>query len=148
MPPTFFLFIGFMLYVWFLAISLPICIPLLLVRSKILLAKKIFLTVSISFPCLIVVGIAFTAIFLLPTLLFFWLVNNNYIPTTPGITLSITGLLIFITLIAICSLYLWYFTSNIIYKRIDQKPISEFLNRDKIYNYLKPYLIKLNVIKR
>lgn len=58
---------------------------------------------------------------------------------SPGIILTIVGLLIFVSTIAVCSLYLWYFTSNIIYKKLDQKPISEFLNKDKIYIYLKPF---------
>ncbi len=78
--------------------------------------------------------------------LFFWIANNNYIPRTPGIILTIVGLLIFVSTIAVCSLYLWYFTSNIIYKKLDQKPISEFLNKDKIYIYLKPFLTKLKII--
>jgi len=147
MPPTFFLFIGFLLYIVFMAISLLVCIPMLLIKSKRLLAMKIMLTVSISFPCLIVVGIVFTAIFLLPALLFFWLANNNYIPKIPGITLTITGLLLFTTSIAICALYVWYFVSNIIYKRLDKQPVSAFLNRDKTYNYLKPYLMKVKIIK-
>jgi hypothetical protein len=148
MPPTFFLFIGFIFYIGILAISLTVCIPMLLIKSKNLLAKKIILTVSISFPCLILVGFAFTVIFSLPTLLFSWLANNNYISRAPGIILTVIGLLTFITSIAICSLYLWYFTSNIIYKRLDQKPVAEFLNKDKIYIYFKSFLSKLKIINR
>lgn len=146
MPPTFLLFMGFMLYIAIMAISLAVCIPMLLIKSKKILAKKIIFTVSISFPCLVVVGLAFSIIFLLPALLFFWIANNNYIPRTPGIILTIVGLLTFVTTIGVCSLYLWYFTSNIIYNRLDQKPVSEFLNRDKIYIYLKPFLTKLKII--
>ncbi|MDB5135435.1 MAG: hypothetical protein JWP37_2038 [Mucilaginibacter sp.] len=146
MPPTFLLFIGLMLYIAIMAISLALCIPMLLIKSKKILAKKIIFTVAISFPCLIVVGIAIAIIFLLPALLYFWIANNNYIPRTPGIILAIVGLLTFVTIIAVCSLYLWYFVSNILYKRLDQKPVSEFLNKDKIYIYLKPFLNKFKII--
>lgn len=146
MPPTFLLFIGLMLYIAIMAISLALCIPMLLIKSKKILAKKIIFTVAISFPCLIVVGIAIAIIFLLPALLFFWIANNNYIPRTPGIILALVGLLTFVTIIAACSLYLWYFVSNILYKRLDQKPVSEFLNKDKIYIYLKPFLNKFKII--
>lgn len=147
MPPTFPLFIGLILYIGILAIAFVVYIPMLFIKTKRLLAKKIFITIAISFPCLIIVGLAITAIFLFPALIFSWLANNNYIPRVPGIILTISGLLIFITSIAVCSLYLWYFISNIIYNRLDKRPISEFLQRDKIYNYLRPYLVKLKAIK-
>ena len=146
MPPTFLLFMGLLLYITLLAISLVIGIPMLFIKSKKILAKKIIFTISISFPCLIVVGIVFTIIFILPALLFFWTANNNYITETPVIILAIVGLLTFVATIAVCSLYLWYFICNIIYKRLDQKPVSEFLNKDKIYIYLKPLLTKLKII--
>lgn len=136
------LFLGFILYIVFLAISAVVCIPMLLIKSKKVLATKMLITAAISFPCLIVVALTLTVIILLPALLFFWMVNNNYIPKTAGVIFSIGGLLIYIAVIAICSLYLWYITSNVIYKRLDNMPISEFLDRDKIYNYLKPFLTK------
>jgi hypothetical protein len=146
MPPTFLLLIGFVLYIGFMTVSLAVCIPMLFIKSKKILAKKILFTVAISFPCLIVIGIAVTIISSLPALLLFWIANNNYISKTPGIILTIVAFLLFVTTVAVCSLYLWYFTSNLIYKRLDQKPVSEFLNKDKIFIYLTPFLRKLKVL--
>ena len=146
MPPTFLLFMGLMFYIMIMTITSVICIPMLVIKSKRILAEKIIFTVLVSFPCLIVVGLALSIIFLLPALLFFWIMNNHYIPRTPGIILTIVGLLTFVTTTAVCALYLWYFTSNIIYKKLEQKPVSEFLNNDKIFIYLDPFLRKLKII--
>lgn len=146
MPPTFLLFMGLMLYIAFMAISLTVCIPMLFIKSKKTLAKKIIFTVSISFPCLIVVGTAFCIVFLLPGILFFWMANNDYLSRNTGSVLALMGLLIFVSAVIVFSLYLWYLTSNIIYKRLDQKPITEFLNRDHVYLYLKPFLTKFKII--
>lgn len=146
MPPTFLLFMGLMLYFAFMAISLTVGIPMLLIKSKKTLAKKIIFTVSISFPCLMVVGTAFCIVFLVPGILFFWMADNGYLSRNTGSFLALVGLLIFISAVTVCSLYLWYLTSNIIYKRMDQKPISEFLNRDRVYVYLKPFLTKFKII--
>lgn len=146
MPPTFLLFMGLILYIMIMIITSIFCIPMLLIKSKRILAEKIIFSVLVSFPCLIVVGLALSIILLLPALLFFWIMNNNYIPRTPGIILTIVGLFTFVTTTAVCSLYLWYFTSNIIYKKLEQKPVSDFLNKDKLFIYLKPFLRKLKII--
>ncbi|MGY4539373.1 putative membrane protein YccC [Mucilaginibacter sp. UYNi724] len=146
MPPTFLLFLGFVCYLGFITLSLVICIPMLFIESVNLLAKKIILTVLISFPCLLMTGFVFTIVCVLPALLFTWLYNNKYIPTTVGIYATIASFLIFVGIVAICSLYLWYFASNLIYKRLDKKPLSDFLDNDKIYNYLKLFLIKLRIV--
>ncbi|MEJ5962618.1 hypothetical protein [Pedobacter immunditicola] len=148
MPPTFPLFIGFIFYVGLLAISVVLSIPLLFMKSKRLLAWKIVLTILISFPSLIAVVLVFFIAFFPPALIFFWLLNEKHSTSTFGIILTIIGFLIFIALIAVCSLYLWYFLSNLLYKRLDRKPISEFLNSDKVYNYVKPQLIRLKIIAR
>ncbi|NNU34729.1 hypothetical protein HK413_12905 [Mucilaginibacter sp. S1162] len=115
-------------------------------KIKKTLAKKIIFTASISFPCLIVVGTAFCIVFLLPVWCFFWMANNDYLSRNTGSVLALIGLLVFISAVTVSSFYLWYLTSNIIYKRLDQKPISEFLNRDKVYIYLKPFLTKFKII--
>src|SRR6478735_8398926 len=127
MPPTFILFLGMLCYIGFITLSLVICIPMLLIESTNLLAKKIILTVLISFPCLLITGFIFTIIGVLPALLFTWLYNNKFIPTVAGVYATIASFLIFVGIVAVCSLYLWYFASNVIYKRLDKKHLSEFL---------------------
>ena len=136
MPPTFPLFLGFIFYVGLLAISVISIIPLLFLKSKRLLACKIVLTILISFPSLLAVLLMFFITFFPPALIFSWLVNEKYTPSAFGITLAVIGFLMSITLFAVCSLYLWYFLSNIIYKRLDGKPVSDFLIKDKVYNIL------------
>jgi len=84
-------------------------------------------------------------IFILPALLFSWLAHSDYIPRTPGIILTIIGLIIFAGSVAISSLYLWYFASKIIHQRLDRKPITPFLENDKVFKFLQPYLIKFNL---
>ena len=122
------------------AMSLVIFGPMFLIRSKRLLSKKVLITVLISLPCLITVAILFGIIFLLPALLFSWLTDNNYITQTPGTILVIAGLLLFISLVAVCSLYLWYFLSRVIFKLLENKPVSEFLDKSKVFKYLQSYL--------
>jgi len=145
MPPTFLIFLALIAYIGLTVLSCIIFIPLLLVDSKNLLAKKVLVTVLISFPCLIVMGLLCAVIFILPALLFSWLANNDYISRTPGIILAITGLIIFAGSVATSALYLWYFISKIIYQRLDKKPLADFLNNDKVFKFLRPYLIKLKL---
>lgn len=147
MPPTFLIFLGAIAYIGLTTLACIIFIPMLFIESKKLLAKKVLVTVFISFPCLIVTGFLCTIIFVLPALLFFWLVNNGYIPRVPAIISTIIGSLVFGCSVAISALYLWYLTSKIIYQRFDKKPITDFLNNDKVFKFLKPYLIKLKIYR-
>lgn len=150
MPPTFLPFLAFLFYIWVSGVTLVIFLPVLLVKSKRLLAKKIIITVLISLPCLISTGILIAIIFSLPALLFSWLANNNYISRAFGTPLLIAGLLFFLSLVAVCSLYIWYFLSKIIYKLLEKKPITEFLDNNKVFKFLQPYIGKsiLNFFKR
>jgi hypothetical protein len=140
MPPTFLPFLAFMFYVFGSGVTLVIFLPVLFFKSKRLLAKKIIITVLISFPCLVNTGILIAIIFLLPALLFSWLANHNYISQTFGTPLLIAGLLFSFSLVAVCSLYIWYFLSKIIYKLLEKRPITEFLDNDKVFRFLQPYI--------
>ena len=83
--------------------------------------------------------------FLIPALVFGWLANGGYLPRTPGIVLGIIGLLTFAGSVATSSLYLWYFISKIIYHRLEKKPVADFLDNDKVFKFLRPYLIKFKL---
>jgi hypothetical protein len=92
-------------------------------------------------------GLLCVIIFLIPALIFFWLTSSGYIPRTPGIVLGIIGALTFAISVASTSLYLWFFMSKIIYQRLDKKPVSEFLDNEIVFKFLRPYLIKLKLYK-
>jgi hypothetical protein len=143
MPPTFLIFLGLIAYLGLTVFTCLIFIPMLFFDSKKLFARKVIATVLVSFPCLIVAGLFFTIIFILPALLFSYLANSDYISKTLGIVLAVTGLIIFGGSVAISALYLWYFVSKLIYQRLDNKPVQDFLDSDKIFKFLRPYLIKL-----
>ena len=147
MPPTFLIFLGLIVYMGVTAVTFVVFVPMLFIDSKKLLAKKVLATVLISFPCLIATGLFLSLVFLIPALTFSWLANNNYIAKTPGIVFAIIGALTFAGSVAVCSLYIWYFTSKIIYQRLDKKPVSDFLDSDKLFNFLRPYLIKLKLFR-
>ena len=147
MPPTFLIFLGAIAYIGLTTLACIIFIPMLFVESKKLFAKKALATVLISFPCFLLTGLLFTVIFILPALLFFWLANSGYIPRIPGIILTIIGFIVFAGTVAISALYLWYLTSKIIYQRLDKKPIADFLNKDKVFKFLRPYLIKFKIYR-
>ena len=142
MPPTFFIVLGLIAYFGLTAVTCIIFVPMLFFDRKRLFAKKVLATVLISFPCLIVMGLVFAIIFILPALLFSWLANNGYISRTTGIILAVTGLIIFASSVATSALYLWYFVSKLIYQRLDKKPLQDFLDSDKVFKFLRPYLIK------
>lgn len=148
MPPTFFIFLGLIAYIGLTAISLIIFVPLLFIDSKRQLATKVIATVLISFPCLILVLILFGSIFTIPVIIFSKLANAGNIPSELGSILFTIGALIFLTLVATSALYLWYFTSKVIYQRIDHKPISEFINNDKVFKIIRSYLIKSKITKK
>lgn len=148
MPPTFFLFIASIIYLSLSLITLIVFVPMLLIYSKRILAKKVIATVLISFPCLMATGIFWAIVFFIPALIFAWFTHQDYIPETPEITLTILGFLTFLVTVSSSALYFWYFTSKIIYQKIDLKPVSEFLDTDKVYAYLRPYLIKFKLFKQ
>ena len=147
MPPTFFFFIALVIYFWLSLITLIISLPMLLIDSKKIFAKKVLVTVLISFPCLIVTGIFWTIIFLIPAFLFFWFINQNYISEIPKITLAVLGFFTFLITVSTTALYVWYFICKIIYQKIDTKPVSDFIENDRVYNFLRPYLIKLKLYR-
>lgn len=143
MPPTFLLILGFLLYVVGSAVSIVVFAPMLLIRSKRTLAQKVLATALISFPCLVVVLIVAGLIFLIPGLCYYWLSTKHYLPETVGVILGLIGLAAFGGIVMITSLYLWYFASKVIYQRIDGKPISEFMNKDKAYKFVRLVFAKL-----
>ena len=147
MPPTFFLFIVFVIYFWLSLVTLVIFLPMLLIDSKKIFAKKVIATVLISFPCLIVAGIFWVVILLIPALIFAWVLNHDYISETAELTLAIIGFLTFLAIVSASALYVWYFTSKIIYQKIDYKPVSDFLNNDKAYKIFRPYLIRFKLYR-
>ena len=112
---------------------------MLFIKSRKLSAAKALITVLISFPCLISTGILIALIFALPALLFTWLAGNDYIPQTFETILAIIGLLFFLILVAICALYTWFFLSGVIYWLIEKRPVDEYLNKSKVFVFLKPY---------
>ncbi len=118
----------------------------MLFSSKKHIAKKALATVLISFPCLIIALIFFGLIFLIPGIIFLRLFQTDRILSTPISILLIIGLLIFLILVATSALYLWYFTSKIIHRKIDGKPLQEFVNNDKVFNFIRLFLIKYKVI--
>lgn len=144
MPPSFPVFLGLIVYLTFTALAFVIFIPMLFFQNTRLIAKKVLATVLISFPCLVITGLVFIIILILPALTFSWLANNGYIPRIPGIILAVTGSIIFVGLVAATALYLWYFTSKVIYYRLEKKPLADFLNTDKVFKILRTYLIKFN----
>ena len=148
MAPTFPIFLGLMSYIGLICISLIIFVPLLFFKSKRAKAITVIATTLISFPCLILVLILFGLIFTIPTVIFSRLAYAGHIPRIPGIIMLITGALIFLTLVIASALYLWYFISKIIYQKIDNKPVSEFINNDRVFNILRSYLIKHKIIHR
>lgn len=145
MPPTFIIFLGLILYLVLTAVTCILFVPLLFIDSKKLIAKKVLATVLISFPCLIVMGLLGAIIFIIPAFVFYWFANNGYITGTLGIILAIIGVLTFAVFVATFSLYLWYFISKIIYHRLDKKSVNDFLDNDKIFRFLRPYLIKFKI---
>ena len=147
MPPTFLMFLGLIVYLGLTMVTLVVFVPMLFVNSKRLLAKKVITTVLISFPCLIIMGIVWTTIFIVPALTFSWLANSGYVTKTLGVVLTVVGVLIFCGLLAISSLYLWYIASRIIYQRFESKPINDFLEKDKVFKCLTPYLSRLKIYR-
>ena len=147
MPPTFFIFLGLIAYLGLTTLTCLVFIPMLFFDSRRLLAKKVIATVLISFPCLIIAGLFFAIIFILPALLFSWLANHGYISSTPGIIMAVMALIIFGGSVAVSALYLWYFVSKLIYQRLENKPVQEFLDNDKVFKFLRPYLIKFKLYK-
>ena len=154
MAPTFLPFLAFMFYIAVCAAGLIIFIALWFIPSKRQVAKKIFITILISFPCLVACAVLIGIVFLLPGLLFSWVAHNNYIQPAAENIIGVSALGLFIGLTALCALYLWYFLSRVIYKLIDNKPVSEFFNQDGLYkrlpSFLKPssnFFIKNGIIK-
>ena len=147
MPPTFLIFLALIVYIGITTISFLIFVPMLFIDAKRSFAKKVLATVLISFPCLMIMGVFCTAIFILPALLFFWLINSSFIPKIPAIVLTIIGVLTFAGSVMSTSLYLWYFISKIFIQKIDRKSISEFVDKDKVYRFLRPYLIRVRILR-
>jgi hypothetical protein len=147
MPPTFLIFLGLIVYIGIMIITILIFVPMLFINTKKTFAKKAIATALFSFPSLIVTAFVLTMIFVLPGLLFLWILKQNYLPQKIAIALSITAMTIFIFLIAICSLYIWYFISKLIYKYIEKKAIKETLKNDKVFAFLKPHLKKIKIIR-
>src|SRR5437868_6867246 len=117
MPPTFPIFLGFVIYIPLIILTSVICVPMFFIKSKRVLAKKIVATVLLSFPCFILSGILLFIVFLIPTLILSRLINGNYIPQTIGPTIGVIGYIVFVLLVAITSIRLWVILSNLMYMR-------------------------------
>ncbi len=148
MPPTFLIFLGLIVYIGLIIVTLIVFTPMLFIKSKKLFAKKVIATVLISFPCLILMIFSCGIVFIIPAIVFILLKNSNYIPQTIEIILSVIGVLTFVITVVTNSLYLWFFLSRIIYQRLENKPLSDFVDNDKVFKFLRTYLIKhkLNTI--
>lgn len=140
MAPTFPIFVGFIIYLGWIAIAMVVFIPMLLFPSKRLFAIKGIATVLISFPCLIVMGLLNALMFLIPALTFKWLAETELISRIIGMCIGLPGVLLFVMSVVTSSLYLWYFTSKIIYHLLDEKPIKEFIYNDKVYKFFSSFL--------
>ncbi len=147
MPPTFPIFLAFIAYFLLLSISLLLFTPMLFKRSTKQIAKKVIATIFLSFPCLVAVLILFGAILLVPGGIIFWLINTGYISKSAYSLILITGLCVFLILVIASSLYLWYFTSKIIYLKIDNKSVSEYIKTAKIASFILAHFAKYQIIK-
>ncbi len=146
MPPTFFIYFGFLIYLGVLTISLIIFLPMLSLNSKKTMAKSVIITVLISFPCLILTFIVFGLLFMLPAVIFFGLAHAGYISKEALETLLFTAIVIFTMLVSIAALYLWYVASKIMYTKIGNKPQLDFIGKEKVLKVIRPYLTKLQSI--
>jgi hypothetical protein len=147
MPPTFFFVIGFIVYLFLVGLTLVIGVPLLFTETKKLFAQKALGIVLVSFPSLIAVTIVIGALLALPGLLFLWLLNAVTLENRMAIITFLVGLLFFVTVVAISSLYVGYFFSRLIINYVDKKPLEEIYNQDKVYQYFKKLLIKFKLLK-
>lgn len=146
MPPSFIVILGFILYIGLSALTLGIFSPMLFISSTKVLAMKIIATVLISFPCLIIILTLFTIVLAIPGMLLLWLLHQDYISKSFGMYLSISCILIYITMVIVCSLYLWYLLSRVFYQYIDKKPITQLLRKNKISDFVLLFLIKNKLI--
>lgn len=135
-----------LLYLASLGLTLLIFSPLLSIPSKRATAQKVIGTVFLSLPCLTITLICYSIVFILPGLLFLYLISLMTDPPIIIIVLTSVIFVLFFICIAASSIYLWFLTCKLLYQRIDRKPLSEVLNNDKILNYIKPYIYKLRFI--
>ena len=149
MPPTFPIVLGMIVYLGLNVVTLVVFLPMLFFDNTNILAKKVISTVIISFPCLLVMGLFWGIVFIIPAVAYSWiavfLLDTGFLPKAPVTIIGVTGFLLLTGLVATSALYLWYFLSRIIYRLIEKKSFQDLINKDSIFKLLHPYLIKLNV---
>lgn len=67
-------------------------------------------------------------------------------PPTFVIGLTVILFLLFALSLALVAIYLWYLTSRLLYQRIEHRPYSEITDNDKVLNFIRPYIYKLNFL--
>jgi len=146
MPATFLIFISIVVYLALVTLIILIFAPLLFIPTKRPLAKKAIGTILISLPCLIITTIGFLIIFIAPGLLYLYIVSIITDPPTFVIGLTVILFLLFALSLALVAIYLWYLTSRLLYQRIEHRPYSEITDNDKVLNFIRPYIYKLNFL--
>jgi len=146
MPATFLIFLALLLYIILLGLALLIYTPMLFIKSKKLMAKKVIATVVVSFPCLVIALLLVGMLCAAPGLLLIWLASVEYISGIFVPLIFLTGILFFIIIVIPLALYLWYFVCKILYLKIDNKSVAEFINNDKVFNFVLIYLKKFRII--
>ncbi|MBW8050306.1 MAG: hypothetical protein FVQ77_08205 [Cytophagales bacterium] len=143
MPPTFLIFMGFIVYFGLLGVAFLIGGPMLLSKNWRIKGKIIILTAIISYPTLLIVGLTLTLIFALPGLGLMFLFE--YLDLIPLIGIS---LLIFLLIVAVSALYHWYLGHIMIRNYLNKRPIDQQIENDKVYSIFLKRVINYYGINR
>ena len=137
MPPTFFVFVGFIIYLGLLGLSGLIAGPMLLFKQYRQQGKLIILTTIISFPTLLIVGLTLTILFALPGLVLIFLLEKLNL-----VHLTFIFFLIFVLTVAVSALYHWYLGHIIIKNYVYGRPLDQQIENDKIYSKFIKRVVK------
>lgn len=133
MPPTFFYFLGFLVYLALAGVTTLIFGPMLFSKGQRKAAKKAFAVVLTSFPCLLCMSFVWTVIFGVPGFLLLWIMGEGNVP----LFLVIPGLYLYVMLVASTSLYVWYLVTKILWGKIEGTSIKDMLHQKKVLRNLK-----------
>jgi len=131
MPPTVLLIFSLYFCILLFGLALLVCAPMLFFKTRRITGISVILTAMISYPLLIIVGLTLTIIFALPGIGLIYLLNYlNLIPLT-GIFV-----LIFFILIAFLWVYHMYLGYIMIRNYLNNWPIAQQIETDKVYSIL------------
>lgn len=129
MAPTFPIFLGFILYIPLIGLSLLIGLPMMLFEKWRVSGVTLILTALISFPTLIIIGLTLTVLFALPGIGLIYLLH--YLGVLPLIPYFI---LLFMLIVAVSALYHWYIGYRMIKNYLNDEYIDFQIENDKIYS--------------